>query len=208
MGTSFRMDALAVTQPRRLAARTALWTIVVIALATFAYGASLLPGLVAGGPDRVAAGPVPQQGVLALGTTARASFGTLRVLEAHPVAGLTNKQLGSMTHGISGLIGARDAQMEVDVEMTNSTTAPKRWTAADFRLETVDGAHMYAAVGGTRENGTLVPGASVELGLNYVVPRDDAPLVLRVRDGEEFVRVNVGSVGKAPAGTKGLDHDH
>jgi hypothetical protein len=203
------MEALAVSQPRRLAARSALWTIVAIAFMTFAYGASLLPGLVAGGPERVAAGrPVPQQGVLALGTTARASFGTLRVLEAHPVAGLTNKQLGSMTHGISGLIGARDAQMEVDVEMTNSTTASKRWTAADFRLETVDGAHMYAAVGGTRENGTLVPGASVELALNYVVPRDDAPLVLRVRDRDEFVRVYVGSVGKAPAGTKGLDHDH
>ena len=203
------MDVVAVTEPRRLAARSALWAIVAIALVAAAYGALVLLGLVPGGPQRVAASrPAPQQGVLAIGTPVRASFGTLRVLEAHPVAGLTNKQLGSMTHGISGLIDARDAQMEVDVEMTNSTTAPKRWTAADFRLETVDGAHMYAAVGGTRENGTLVPGASVELGLNYVVPRDDAPLVLRVRDGEEFVRVYVGSVGKAPAGTKGLDHDH
>jgi hypothetical protein len=120
----------------------------------------------------------------------------------------SNQQLGNMTHGISGLIDARNAQMQIAIELTNSTNLANHWTAADFRLETVSGEHMYAALGGTQESGTLAPGSSVDLGLNFVVPRDGSKLVLRVRDGEQYVRVHVGRVAKAPPGTKGIQHNH
>ena len=204
------MEATAHRQPLRLAARALLLTIAIVAIAVAAYGLWLVPGamgLGAGQPDAATA-TLPPQPVLAIGKPARTTFGHLRVLDAHAVTGLTNQQLGNMTHGISGLIDARNAQMQVAIELSNSTHLATHWTAADFRLETVSGEHMYAALGGTQESGTLAPGSSVDLGLNFVVPRDGSKLVLRVRDGEQYVRVHVGRVAKAPPGTKGIQHNH
>ena len=204
------MEATAHRQPLRLAARALLLTIAIAAIAVAAYGLWLVPGamgLGAGSKD-AATVTLPPQPVLAIGKPARTTFGHMRVLDAHAVTGLTNQQLGNMTHGISGLIDARNAQMQVAIELTNSTNLANHWTAADFRLETVSGEHMYAALGGTQESGTLAPGSSVDLGLNFVVPRDGSKLVLRVRDGEQYVRVHVGRVAKAPPGTKGIQHNH
>ena len=204
------MNALAPRQPRRLLlARGMLVAIVASAVAIAAYGVALVPGTIFGH----ASGPsIPQPAAVAstyaVGVAAPTSFGSLRVLEARPVTGLTNAQLGNMAHGISGLIDARDAQMEVEIELTNSTSSAQTWDAADFRLATGGEEHMYAAIGGTRESGTLDPGASVDLGLNFVVPRDGAQLALRVRDRDQFVRVHVGSVKRAPKGTVGVLHDH
>jgi hypothetical protein len=202
------MDALAVRNPLRSAARASLLAIVATALAATVYGAVLLPGTLTGHARRHATATLPRPAAPKIGTLVPMSFGTLRVLEARPVIGLTNRQLGNMTHGISGLIDARDAQMTITLEMTNSGPAAVDWTAADFRLQTPDGGRMYAAIAGTRETGTLDPGSSVDLGLNFVVPRDGAPLALRVRDGDQFVRVPVGHVKKAPPGTPGIAHSH
>ena len=204
------MEATAHRQPLRLAARALLLTIAIAAMAVAAYGLWLVPGAMGlgAGQQDSATVALPPQPVLAIGKPARTTFGHMRVLDAHAVTGLTNQQLGNMTHGISGLIDARNAQMQVAIELTNSTTLANHWTAADFRLETVSGEHMYAALGGTQESGTLQPGSSVDLGLNFVVPRDGSKLVLRVRDGEQYVRVHVGRVAKAPPGTKGIQHNH
>ena len=205
------MEAIAHREPLRLAARALLLAIAVAAIAVAAYGLWLVPGALGLGAGRsdAATAVLPPQPVLAIGKPARTTFGQLRVLSARPVTGLTNQQLGNMTHGVSGLIDARNAQMQIAIELTNSKTLASDWTAADFRLETVSGEHMYAALGGTQEAGTLQPGSSVDLGLNFVVPRDGAKYVLRVRDGEQYVRVRVGRVAKAPAGTKGIQqHSH
>jgi hypothetical protein len=202
------MSALAAMQPVRFVARASLFAILAAAVAAAVYGAALLPGMLSGGSQANAAPTRPAPAAIKVGTLVPMTFGSLRVLEARPVTGLTNKQLGNMTHGISGLVDARDAQMTIAIEMTNSGRAALPWTAADFRLQTPDGGRMYAAIGGTRESGTLASGASVDLGLNFVVPRDGAPLVLRVRDGDQFVRVQVGRVRKAPPGTTGIDHGH
>ena len=204
------MEAIAHRQPLRFAARALLLAIAAVAIAIAGYGLWLVPGamgLGAGHPDASTA-VLPSQPVLAIGKPARTTFGHLRVLDARAVTGLTNQQLGNMSHGISGLVDARNAQMQVSIELTNAKTFANHWTAADFRLETVSGEHMYAAIGGTQEDGTLEPGSSIDLDLNFVVPRDGAHLVLRVRDGDQFVRVRVGRVAKAPPGTKGIEHNH
>ena len=54
----------------------------------------------------------------------------------------------------------------------------------------------------------LAPGSSLDVSLNYVVPRSGDHYILRVRDGNRVVRVHLIQVGKAPPGTKGFDHAH
>jgi hypothetical protein len=203
------MHALALIQPRRLAARASALAVIAIALALAAYGASLVPGTL--GSERAAPaslGATAHKAVFAIGDRAAVSFGALSVLDARVAAGLTNQQLAGMTHGISGLIDARSAQLQVSIAMTNSKYVPTHWTAADFRLEAARSGREFAPVGGTDESGTLAPGSSLDLVLNYVVPRNGDHFTLRVRDGNRIVRVHLIQVGKAPPGTKGFDHAH
>jgi hypothetical protein len=129
-------------------------------------------------------------------------------MAARVAPGLTNQQLAGMTHGISGLIDARSSQLQVSIVMTNSKYVTAHWTAANFRLEAARSGREFAPVGGTNESGKLAPGSSLDLVLNYVVPRTGDHFTLRVRDGSRFVRVHLIQVGKAPPGTKGFNHAH
>lgn len=199
------MEALA----PRLAARATLFAIVAVVLAIAAYGASLIPGTF--GAERtqpVSAGAPAHKAIFAIGDRAPVSFGALSVLGARVAPGLTNQQLGGVTHGISGLIDARSSQLQVSISLTNAKYAAANWTAADFRLEAARSGREFAPVGGTDESGKLPPGSSLDLVLNYVVPRNGDHFTLRVRDGNTFVRVHLIQVGKAPPGTKGFDHAH
>jgi hypothetical protein len=199
------MEALA----PRLAARATLFAIVAVVVAIAAYGASLIQGTF--GAERtqpVSAGAPAHKAIFAIGDRAPVSFGALSVLGARVAPGLTNQQLGGVTHGISGLIDARSSQLQVSISLTNSKYAAAHWTAADFRLEAARSGREFAPVGGTDESGKLPPGSSLDLVLNYVVPRNGDHFTLRVRDGKTFVRVHLIQVGKAPPGTKGFDHAH
>jgi hypothetical protein len=203
------MSAFAIGHPRRALARATLVAIVAAAVALAAYGASLIPGTL--GAERAqpaATATLKHKAIFAIGDSAPTSFGALSVSEARVASGLTNQQLGGVTHGISGLIDARTSQMQVSLVVTNSTYAATRWTAADYRAISGRTGREFAPVGGTSESGTLEPGSSLDLVLNYVVPRNGDHYVLRVRDGNRFVRVHLIQVGKAPPGTKGLDHSH
>jgi hypothetical protein len=203
------MEASALGQPRRFAARASLFAIVGVAVALAASGAALIPGTL--GADRAQpapAGTVTHKAIVKIGERAAMSFGALSVVDARVAAGLTNQQLGGVTHGISGLIDARSSQLEVSLVLTNSRYVPAPWTAEDFRLEAARSGREFAPVGGTDESGTLAPGSSLDLSMNFVVPRNGDHFTLRVRDGNRFVRVHLIQVGKAPAGTKGFDHAH
>jgi hypothetical protein len=203
------MDALALRQPRRRATRASLLAIIAVAVALAAYGATLIPRTFDSERAQPASiGPVAHKAIFAIGDRAPISFGAFSVLEARVAAGLTNQQLGGMTHGVSGLIDARSSQLQVSIAMTNSKYVAAHWTAADFRLEAARSGREFAPVGGTNESGQLAPGSSVDLVLNYVVPRTGDHFTLRVRDGNRFVRVHLIQVGKAPPGTKGFDHPH
>jgi hypothetical protein len=203
------MSALAPTHSRRLAARATVLLIVATAVAVAGYGASLIPGTLGTQQAKpTALHALKHKPVFAIRESAPMSFGALQVVDARVAPGLTNQQLGGMSHGISGLIGANTAQLQVSMEMTNSTYDPAPWSAADFRVEAARTGREFAAVGGTKESGKLAPGASLDLVLNYVVPRNGDHFTLSVRDGQSLVRVHLIEVGKAPAGTKGLDHAH
>jgi hypothetical protein len=203
------MAVAALTRTRGSGARIALLTIVASAVAIAAYGATLIPGTL--GSEHIQPaflGTVAHKPVFAVGDRAPLSFGALQVIDSRVAVGLTNQQLGGMSHGISGLIGARTAQLQVTIEMTNSTYAAAPWTAADFRVEGARTGREFAAVGGTKESGALAPGSSIDFSLNYVVPRNGDHYTLRMRDGNSSVRVHLIQVGKAPPGTAGLDHSH
>jgi hypothetical protein len=203
------MHVFALTQPRRFAARAIVLLMVAAAVAVAAYGASLIPGALGTQQSQpTALRTLRHKPVFAILEAAPMSFGSLQVVDARVAPGLTNQQLGGMSHGISGLIGAKTAQLQVSMELTNSTYAPAPWSAADYRVEGARTGREFAAVGGTKESGELAPGASLDLVLNYVVPRNGDHFTLSVRDGESLVRVHLIQVGKAPAGTKGLDHAH
>lgn len=203
------MEALALRQPRRVAARATLVAIVAVAVAVAAYGALLIPGTL--GAERtqpVSVGTLKHKTIFAIGDAAPLSFGAMNVVAARVSSGLTNQQLGGVTHGVSGLIDARSSQLQVSIAMTNSKYVAAHWTAADFRLEAARSGREFAPVGGTDESGRLPPGSSLDLVLNYVVPRNGDHFTLRVRDGNKFVRVHLIQVGKAPPGTKGFNHAH
>lgn len=203
------MSAFAIGHPRRAIARATLVAMVAAAVALAAYGGSLIPGAL--GSERAqpaAAATLDHKAIFAIGDAAPTSFGALSVVEARVAPGLTNQQLGGITHGISGLIDARTSQLQVSLVVTNSTYAAQHWKAADYRAVSARTGREFAPVGGTSESGTLEPGSSLDLALNYVVPRNGDHFVLRVRDGNRFVRVHLIQVGKAPPGTKGLDHSH
>ena len=203
------MEAFALRQPRRFAARASLVAIVAVAVALAAFGAALIPGTL--GADRAkpaSAGALSHKAVFKIGDRAAMSFGALSVLDARVAAGLTNQQLAGVTHGISGLIDARSSQLQVSIALTNSEYVPAHWTAEDFRLEAARSGREFAPVGGTDESGTLAPGSSIDLSMNFVVPRNGDHFTLRVRDGNRSVRFHLIQVGKAPAGTKGFDHAH
>jgi hypothetical protein len=203
------MHALVLRQPRRFAALASLLTIVTVSAAVAAYGAWLIPGTF--GAERtqpVSVGTLKHKAIFALGDAAPLSFGAMSVVDARVTSGLTNQQIGGMTHGVSGLIDAREAQLQVSMALTNSTYAAAQWSAANFRLEAARSGRQFAPVGGTKESGLLAPGASLDLVLNFVVPRNGDHFTLRVRDGESVVRVHLIQVGKAPKGTKGFDHAH
>jgi hypothetical protein len=202
------MEALALTHPRRFLARAVLLTIVAAAIAAAGYGAALIPGTLGAHRTQPATPRVlKHKSIFAIRESAPMSFGALQVVDARVAPGLTNQQLGGMSHGISGLIGANTAQLQVSMEMTNSTYAAAPWSAADFRIEAARTGREFAPVGGTKDSGKLAPGASLDLVLNYVVPRNGDHFTLSVRDGQSLVRVHLIQVGKAPPGTKGL-HDH
>jgi hypothetical protein len=203
------MEAHALTQPRRFAARTTLIAIVAVAAALAAYGASLVPGTLGTAQTKPSSlGALKHKTIFAIGDAAPMSFGALQVTDARVAPGLTNQQLGGVTHGVSGLIDARSSQLQVSVALTNSRYSDERWTAADFRLEAARSGREFAPVGGTSESGRLAPGSNLDLVLNYVVPRNGDHFTLSVRDGNRFVRVHLIQVGKAPPGTKGFDHVH
>jgi hypothetical protein len=200
---------LALSHSRRFAARTVVVALVAIAVAVAAYGAALIPGML--GAERTqtpSLRALKHKAIFAIGDPAPMSFGALEVMDARVAPGLTNQQLGGVTHGISGLIDARSAQLQVSLALTNSRYVDRHWTAAEFRLEAARSGREFAAVGGTKESGTLAAGASLDLALNFVVPRNGDHFTLRVRDGNRFVRIHLIQVGKAPPGTKGFNHAH
>jgi hypothetical protein len=112
------------------------------------------------------------------------SFGLVTVESVRHIDGLTHRSLAGVTHGVSGLVSSRHAQVQVAVAITNRTARPIHYTSERFALRTTRPgiAVTYAVRGGDLPDSRLRPHAAIEGHLTFTIPREDANLVLVLRD--------------------------
>jgi hypothetical protein len=155
----------------------------------------------------LAGGPAPA----AAGSRAETGFGWVEISGVETLGGLSAQDLGGMTHGISGLVPAAEATIQVAVVIGNTSDQRVRIDPAAFGLS-VDGGDPIPAAGGTLTSMALRPGATVEARLSFVVPRSATSATLRFADplGAAVVlaagRIDTGPApDPAPADER---HDH
>jgi len=143
----------------------------------------------------------------AVGETVKASFGFVTVANVDHIGGLTQQDLSSASHGISGLVEAGKEQLQVTLELTSdlgTETAP--YTPEQFSL-LVDGDAPQAPVTTTIHAGRLQPFASVQGHLGFVVPTDGRAMTLRFNDAVgEPILVDLGHAGVANADSTSTHH--
>jgi hypothetical protein len=162
-------------------------------------GAVLLMATVFGGWRAAAALTTGQQDPRAL----HVGGATFTVTHVEQVAGLSDAELGGMSHNIQGLV--TDKQQLVRVALTVS--AGGRTTTFDpavLRLYAAGAKVGLPPSGGSFSHGTLAAHARIEGSLSFVVKRNGARLSLGV-DGARG-SVPLLQLDSAPAGTGGHDH--
>jgi hypothetical protein len=188
--------------PRRLALRAFAASVAALAAA----GALLASQSLHGVTPQAASPPIPTRSAPAIGDPVATPFGFAAVLGAHKTSGLTERQVG-MTHGVQGFVGAGQAQIEVSVELTNTTQGTASYSARSFALRTGRSKRLRMPVSGTVGRGQLQPGASVELQLDYVVPRNGNRLWLAIGDAKAPGHlVDLGRIARASAATAHTTH--
>ena len=157
-------------------------------VATGVTGAVAGVGLVLHRGERAASRALtaPTHPGIAVGDSVRTSYGALTVREAQVDDGLTEEDLGGMTHGVSALVGQGLAQVEVSLTLANTGSRPVEVAAGQFRLVTrlgdaPEGAPVSAST--TTLRATALPGRSVvDTRVGFVVPTDGAALWLEYTD--------------------------
>jgi hypothetical protein len=174
--------------------------LVVAAVAILALnGVDLVYRSLAGGPA-----------VEGAGARAATTFGSIAISAVETVDGLSAADLGGMTHGVSGLVPATQAEVLVGIVITNASDRRVRIDPAAFGL-VVDGADPLPASGGTLIPVGLSPGADLEARIAFVVPRTAATATLRYADpGGGSVALAAGQIvtGPAPNPAPEDGHDH
>lgn len=114
----------------------------------------------------------------------KTSFGIVAVEFVRQVDGVTDRALSGATHGVSGLVDAGHAQIQVAVAITNRTEAPINYTSDQFRLRiTQRGKSSVQEIrGGDLPDARVLPHAGIEGHLNFTVPRQSAGLALLFQD--------------------------
>ena len=117
------LTTTAPTPDRRAVARSALLVLLLLGLvATAAVGLRTGLGLISHRSEHAAelALAAPTRTDLGLGQPVRTSFGAVTAVGAEINNGLSNADLGGMTHGVSGVVSAGRAQVEVIVTLANT----------------------------------------------------------------------------------------
>jgi hypothetical protein len=198
------MDAtLATPRVRHASQRLALRAFAALAAVLAAVGAVLASQTFGGTAESPPVIPTHSHPVI--GDPVPAPYGFAAVLSSHKTSGLTERQVG-MTHGVQGFVGADQAQIEVSVELTNTHHATASYSAESFRLRAGARGRLRLPVSGTVAHGELQPGASVELQLNYVVPRKGQRLYLAVGDAAPAHVIDLGRVTTASAAVVAAAH--
>lgn len=166
---------------------------------TVVLGLLLVGGLVLGGwHTRAVLAAPPDPTVLTVGGV------SFRVMEAEQVAGLTDADLGGMSHGVNGLVTSDKALVRVGLSVTAGDTD----TTYDATVLTAvvagqpSGASPIA--GSLPVKGRLAAHAHLEGSLSYVLPRDGAHVVLTAGPGTPQVSLLYVST---PSGTSSDSHD-
>jgi hypothetical protein len=162
-----------------------------------------------------AAGPAladPAAPDLALGQPVRTSFGSMVASDAEVNNGLSDDDLGGMSHGVSSLVGTGSAQVNVVVTLTNTGRRTVETAAGQFRLLTgrngVPAGPPILPQATSMQAGSLIPGATVDARVTFVTLTDGSQLWLQYADpaGGRPIRIALGSTSKidTPAGS----HQH
>jgi hypothetical protein len=192
------MTATALRAPRRAAPLLLGLVLGTIALAL--AGAALAAGIIRTGDPAAGDAPALPAGPFGLAEDIPASFGVVAVEHVDKVSGTTSKQVGGMTHGISGFVRPDQQQIQASVTLTNLTAAPVAYTPGQFRL--LAGGKPVTTFKSSFEAGELQPYAAIEGRLTYVAPRKGAKLELQFRDPGRSapITIELGRTGRTPAG--------
>ena len=125
------------------------------------------------------------------------------VAHTEQVEGLSDQDLGGMSHGVASLVTDDKAMVTVTLVVT-AGDSPISYDASVLRAYAAGSSVGVAPVGGTLAPGRLSAHARIEGSLSFIVPRDNAQLILRApSDSRE---VPLLQVDDAPAGAG--DHPH
>ena len=139
-----------------------------------------------------------------VGAAVRTSFGSLTVGEVVVNDGLSPADMGGMTHGVSSMVGAGAAQVNVVVALWNHAGTPAALAASQFTLlrggaSGPTGAPL-PAVGTTLPVTPVPPGASLDARLTFVTPTDGSRLWLQFVDGgRPVLQVPLGATDRVAA---------
>ncbi len=125
------------------------------------------------------------------------------VTGAEQVNGLTDADLGGMSHGVSGLVTQDHAMVRVSLLVRTGRSASS-FDPSGLRVYPRGSKTGLAPVGTTLAAGRLAARSSIEGTLAFVVPRNGAQLELRA-DGDPDA-VALLTVDRAASGTD--DHAH
>jgi len=135
--------------------------------------------------------------------TLHSAGATYTITHVEQVSGLTDADLGGMSHGIQGLVGVDKMLIRISVTVTAGDAAatydPQLLTAVSSRSPAV----IHPA-GGSLTGGRLRAHSHIEGSLSYVVPRDGARITLRV--GNQSTTVPLIQTDDAPPGAD--QHNH
>ena len=208
------LTTAAPTPDRRAVARSALLVLLLLGLvATAVVGLRTGLRLISHRSEHAAelALAAPTRTDLGLGQPIRTSFGAVTAVGAEINNGLSNADLGGMSHGVSGVVSTGRAQVEVIVTLANTGTRPIVVAADQFRLVTRKGTAPPGAPlkpsGTTLLAGPLPAGASVDTRVAFVVPTDGASMELQYADPglRAPVRIALGRTDRI-ATPKGHEH--
>lgn len=206
-------SAVAAPDTRAIARSSALVLVLIILVAAAVAGLRLGLQLVAHRAERAAEVGLaaPTRSDLGPGQPVRTSFGALTVNGTEVNNGLTTADLGGMSHGVSSLVKAGRAQIEVTLTFANSRNHPVLISADQFRLVTRRAGQAASAplkpTGTTLLPGPLPAGAGLDTRVAFVVPTDGALLELQYTDPAWKTPIRV-ALGRTDKLTAPAEHQH
>jgi hypothetical protein len=177
--------------------RPALFALFAIVVGLAVAGAVLAPAALIGAGHSEGR----SSSILAVGTPATTSFGSLTIERVQTIAGLDPSVFDNgMAHGIQGLVPTTEAQIQVSVSLVNSSDAPAKLDPRQFQLRVEGVADPVLVTGSTLMAVALPPKADIDATLTFVAPRGGARMSVEFLEmGQNaLISIPVGQLDQAP----------